>query len=131
MSRLFLILGALNGFLAVALGAFGAHALKSLLDERATAWWQTAVHYHGIHALALLAVGLLALHLPPSKALRTAGWGFTTGIALFSGSLYLMALSGVRGLGAVTPLGGIAFLIAWAALALAANSMKRQELSNT
>ena len=126
--RLFLVLGAINGLLTVALGAFGAHALKRVVDEQGLAWWQTAVHYHGLHALALLAVGLLALHLAPSRALRTAGWSFLVGITLFCGSLYLMALTGVRGLGAVTPLGGVAFLVAWTALAVAANSLKKKEL---
>lgn len=128
LPRLLLVLGAINGFLTVALGAFGAHALKRVLDERALGWWQTAVHYHGVHALALLATGVLALHLtraaPPPRALRVAGWGFLIGITLFCGSLYLMALSGVRALGAVTPLGGLSLLVAWAALAISANSMK-------
>ncbi|GAB6042755.1 hypothetical protein JCM17961_34320 [Endothiovibrio diazotrophicus] len=95
-----------------------------MLDARGLAWWQTAVHYHGLHALALLAVGLLALHAPPSRALRLAGWTFTVGIVLFCGSLYVMALTGLRGLGAITPIGGVAFLIAWGSLAYHANHMK-------
>ena len=129
-ARAFLVLGAINGLLTVALGAFGAHALKGLLDERGVGWWQTAVHYHGLHAVALLAVGMLALHGARGRALRVAGWGFLLGITLFCGSLYLMALSGVRALGAITPLGGVAFLIAWAALAMSANLMNNNNKNN-
>lgn len=105
-------LAAVFGFLAVALGAFGAHWLKPMLEERnvATAW-QTAVLYHFLHALALLIVGYFA----PNQ--RVVGWCFSLGIFLFSGSLYLMALTNIRALGAVTPLGGLAFLAGWAWLA--------------
>ena len=126
----FLMLGSINGLLAVALGAFGAHGLKNLLDAQGHAWWETAVHYHGLHALALLAVGIVALHGPSSRPLRWAGWAFTLGIVLFCGSLYALALTGVRGLGAITPLGGVAFLIAWGSLAYHANHMKRLDKPN-
>src|SRR5205823_7354111 len=102
-------------FLAVALGAFGAHALKSRIASDMQAVWQTAVLYHGWHALALLGVGLLILHFPDRAGLPWAAWLFVAGIALFSGSLYALALSGVKTLGAVTPIGGIALLIAWLA----------------
>jgi len=115
-ARLALALGAAAMFLAVALGAFGAHALKARLPADMTAVWQTAVQYHAWHALALLATGLLLLHWPERTGLGVAAWLFAAGIVLFSGSLYAMALSGVRGLGAVTPFGGVAFLAGWAAM---------------
>ena len=107
-------------FVAVALGAFGAHALRARLTPDMTAVWQTAVQYHAWHALAVLAVGVLLLQWPGQRAGEIAGWLFVAGIVLFSGSLYAMALTGVRGLGAVTPLGGVAFLAGWATLAWAA-----------
>ncbi len=118
-ARLALVLGALLMFVAVAAGAFGAHALKSRLGADLLATWQTAVQYHAWHALALLAVGLLMLHWPERADLAIAGWLMAAGIVLFSGSLYALALTGVRGLGAVTPLGGLAFLAAWLVLAWA------------
>jgi len=119
-SKLWLALGAAYGFFAVALGAFGAHALKERLTPDLLAVWRTAVEYHFYHALALLAVGLLARQLPPSGALNTSGVCFALGVLLFSGSLYALALSGVRVLGAITPLGGVLFLIGWACLAYVA-----------
>ncbi len=119
MSKLFLSLAAANGFLAVALGAFGAHALKARLDDYALGIYQTAVQYHFYHCLALLGVGLLALWFPQSALLRTSGWAFVIGIAVFSGSLYILSLTGLRWLGAITPLGGLAFLVGWACLAVA------------
>ena len=119
-ARLALALASLLLFAAVAAGAFGAHALKARLSPDAMAVYQTAVQYHAWHGLGLLAAGLLLLHKPDSAALGVAAWLFLAGIALFSGSLYALALSGVRGLGAVTPIGGVAFLGAWAAMAWAA-----------
>lgn len=118
-ARLFLVLAALAGALAVMLGAFGAHALRAKLGPDLLAIWNTAVQYHFWHALALLAIGLAAVHLPESGALRWAGWLMLLGIVLFSGGLYSLALSGVRGLGAVTPFGGVAFILGWLALAWA------------
>ncbi|HTQ01974.1 MAG TPA: DUF423 domain-containing protein [Casimicrobiaceae bacterium] len=115
-ARLALVLGAAAMFLAVALGAFGAHALKARLPADMTAVWQTAVQYHAWHALALLATGLLLLHREERAGLGLAAWLFVAGIVLFSGSLYAMALTGVRGLGAVTPIGGVAFLAGWTAM---------------
>ena len=106
-----------SGFTAVALGAFGAHALKGILAGEAADWWRTAVLYQGLHVAPLLALGL-APH--PGRLARVAGWAFIAGTLLFSGSLYAMALGGPRGLGAVTPLGGLAFLAGWACLALMA-----------
>ena len=100
-------------FAAVALGAFGAHALKSRLSAEMLAVWHTGVEYHVYHALALLAVGLLAAQLPESALLKWSGWLMLAGIVLFCGSLYALALSGERWLGPITPVGGIAFLAAW------------------
>jgi uncharacterized membrane protein YgdD (TMEM256/DUF423 family) len=109
--------GAILGFLGVALGAFGAHGLREKLTALGTsATYQTAVQYHMYHALALLALGLL----PVSRAATVAGWSFLVGALLFSGSLYALSLSGVKALGMITPLGGVAFLVGWAALAVAA-----------
>ena len=113
-ARLFLAFGGTAALLAVALGAFGAHALKSRIPPEMLAVWHTAVEYHVFHALGLLAVGLVAVQLPESALLRWSGWLMLAGIALFSGSLYALALSGERWLGAVTPIGGLAFLAAWA-----------------
>jgi len=115
-ARLTLVLGAAFMFVAVALGAFGAHALKGRLTSDMASVWQTAVQYHAWHALALFALGLLMLHFPERAGLGLAGWLFVAGILLFSGSLYVLALTGVRGLGAVTPFGGVAFLAGWAVL---------------
>jgi len=113
-ARTFLAIGGVAALLAVALGAFGAHALKSRVPPEMLAVWHTGVEYHVYHALALLAVGILAIHLPDSALLRWSGWLMLAGIVVFSGSLYLLALSGERWLGAVTPVGGLAFLAAWA-----------------
>jgi uncharacterized membrane protein YgdD (TMEM256/DUF423 family) len=122
--RLLLTLSALNGFLAVLLGAFGAHALRARFagledGARRLEWWQTATTYHLVHALALGLVGLAADRLVGGTT-SAAGWAFQAGIALFSGSLYVMSLTGVRALGAVTPFGGLAFLAGWLCLGLAA-----------
>jgi uncharacterized membrane protein YgdD (TMEM256/DUF423 family) len=119
-AKLFLALGGAAALLAVALGAFGAHGLKSRLPADMLAVYQTGVQYHFYHALGLVLIGLAVLHLPDSAALRAAGWLMAAGILLFSGSLYALALSGERWLGAVTPIGGLAFLLGWAALVWAA-----------
>lgn len=105
--------------LAVAFGAFGAHALKSRLDEYALGVFETAVQYHFIHSLALLAVGILALSQPQAALLRSAGWLFLVGMVVFSGSLYCLSLTGIKWLGAITPLGGLAFIAGWACLSVA------------
>ena len=119
-ARLSLTLAALLLFAAVGLGAFGAHALKARLAPDMQAIWQTAVQYHAWHALGLLAAGLLMMQRPDAPGASLAAWLFVAGIVLFSGSLYALALSGVRGLGAVTPFGGVAFLAGWLAFAWAA-----------
>ena len=116
-AKLFLSLGSLFALIAVALGAFGAHALKARLTPELLAAWQTGVQYHFYHSLGLLLIGLAFFHLPGGTALRASGWLMAAGILLFSGSLYALALSGEKWLGAVTPVGGTAFLLAWGALA--------------
>lgn len=118
-ARFFLLLGSIGMLLAVALGAFGAHALKKMLPPDLLAVYQTAVNYHAYHALGLLAVGLLALHLPESALLRWAGILLAVGLLLFSGSLYALSLSGIRWLGAITPFGGGALIAGWLLLAVA------------
>lgn len=107
-------------FLGVALGAFGAHGLKDALSAEAKQTYQTAVLYHLVHGLALLAAGWLATLRPMESLVRTAGMSFVLGIILFSGSLYLLSITGIKKLGIITPFGGLAFLIGWACLALAA-----------
>jgi uncharacterized membrane protein YgdD (TMEM256/DUF423 family) len=128
LSRVFVCVGALFGFLAVAAGAFGAHALRGRIGAEMLAVYQTGARYHLVHALALILVGALLpvcygpegqssrLSLPAG---RVAGWSFVVGITIFSGSLYALALSGVRWLGAITPIGGVALLVGWGALAVA------------
>lgn len=118
MTRHSMTIATVLGFLAVAAGAFGAHALRQRLDADMLAVYQTAVRYQMWHALALLLTGLL-LDRDRRPGLRVAAWGYLAGIVLFSGSLYALTLSGVKAWGAVTPFGGIAFLIGWAALATA------------
>ena len=119
MERLFLFLGALFGGVGVGLGAFGAHALKGRLSPEMLAVFETGVRYEMYHALALLLVGAVLTRVE-GPALVVAGWSFTAGILLFSGSLYALALLGMPMLGAITPIGGVAFLIGWVALAIAA-----------
>jgi uncharacterized membrane protein YgdD (TMEM256/DUF423 family) len=119
MLRTFAALGGINAFLAVALGAFGAHGLRDRLSPEMLAIYQTGVQYHMMHALGLLLVALLCAHLRAPRLVRAAGWLLFAGIVLFSGSLYALALSGVRALGAITPLGGVAFLTGWALLVAA------------
>lgn len=122
--RAFLVIGAALGFLTVALGAFGAHVLKTLLSPDSMNLYQKAVYYQGLHTMALLITGILSLTTQQS-AIKVAGWSFLTGILLFSGSLYLLALTGYRSLGAITPIGGVAFLVGWASLGLAAWRLPR------
>ncbi len=111
--------GAVAGGLGVVLGAFGAHALKARLTPELLTIFETGVRYHMYHAVALLAVGVAATRWT-SASVGAAGWGFVIGIVVFSGSLYILALTGVRAWGAVTPLGGVAFIVGWFALAWAA-----------
>jgi uncharacterized membrane protein YgdD (TMEM256/DUF423 family) len=108
--------GALNMFIAIACGAFGAHALKNLLSPDLLAIWHTAVQYQMAHALGMLLIVALTPRLLSTTALSRIGIAFLFGIIVFSGSLYLLALTGVRWLGAITPIGGVAFLLAWGLL---------------
>lgn len=117
--KTFLILGSLNAFLGVALGAFGAHGLKAKIPPEMLTVWNTAVQYHLVHALGLLVIGILCHLVPGSLSVRAAGWLIFLGILLFSGSLYIMVLTGIRDLGMITPIGGNAFLIGWLLLAVA------------
>src|SRR4029079_6246071 len=119
MDRTFLLVGAVLGFLAVALGAFGAHGLRSRLSPEMLAVFETGVRYHMYHALALVVTSLLMARMT-GWIVASAGWSFVAGIVLFSGSLYALALSGVTALGAITPLGGLAFLAGWACFIIAA-----------
>jgi uncharacterized membrane protein YgdD (TMEM256/DUF423 family) len=125
--------GAIWGFLAVAIGAFGAHGLKDrfkslgdqfgpLATERPEGIFQTATHYHAFCALAILAVGLLAATGRGGTALQVAGWSLLLGSVIFSGSLYILAATGIKWLGAITPIGGLMMLVGWVALAIAAGS---------
>ena len=129
MARLFLSLAALGGFLAVALGAFGAHALRESLDAYSLSIFEIAVRYQFYHALALFGLGLICRHEfgqgdstgqdrpGQDRLLAMSGYGFVIGMVIFSGSLYLLAFTGQRWLGAITPIGGLGFLVGWAALA--------------
>ena len=119
ITRLFLLLGGLSALSAVMLGAFGAHLLKKSLTPELMAIYETAVHYHFYHALGLLIVALLTLHFPNSALLTWSGWLMVAGIVVFSGSLYVLSISGARWLGAITPLGGTAFMAAWLLLIIA------------
>ena len=121
MDRTFLLIGALAGFTGVTLGAFGAHALRGRLSPEMLAVFETGVRYQIYHALAIMATGLIAARMG-GWLIVSAGWLLTAGIILFSGSLYLLVFTGVTRLGAITPIGGVAFLLGWACLALAAAS---------
>ena len=117
----FIIAGAVNAAIAVMLGAFGAHALKEKLSEHYLAVWETAVQYQMFHAVGLIAIGILmnASLLGPITQLTWAGWLLLVGIIIFSGSLYILSLSGIGILGAITPIGGVAFIAGWIMLIIA------------
>jgi uncharacterized membrane protein YgdD (TMEM256/DUF423 family) len=120
VARTFIALGSINAALAVMLGAFGAHALKARISPDMLSVYHTASQYHFYHALGMLLIAALASQLNSSGALRLSGFLMLAGIVLFSGSLYLLAVTGVTWLGAITPLGGLAFIAAWVVLAYAA-----------
>ncbi len=119
MFKLFTALGSINALMAVMLGAFGAHALKSRLSPEMMEIFQTGVQYHFYHALGLLVVGIIAYHLPDSGWLKWSGWLMLAGIIIFSGSLYILSTTGIKWLGAITPIGGTAFIVAWILLTVA------------
>lgn len=116
MTNVFLLVAGINGFLAVALGAFAAHALRNSIEEALLNTFQTGVQYHMTHTLALFGIALLSIQAPGNTLLKVSGILFILGILFFSGSLYLLSVSGIRWLGAITPIGGVCFLAAWACL---------------
>lgn len=120
MERFFFSIASLLGGVAVALGAFGAHAMRGRVAENLLANYETGVRYHFYHALALFAVVIAIQRWPTSSLPTIAGWLFIVGIAIFSGSLYVMAFTGLRWLGAITPIGGVAFIAGWLCLMLVA-----------
>lgn len=123
--RIFLIIGAIFGALSVAAGAFASHALKEKLTEKVIAIFEVGARYQMYHALALLLVGLLLTRIEkPAPFLLASGWAFIVGIIIFSGSLYALSLTGIKWLGAITPLGGAAFIVGWSCLAIAAWAFK-------
>ncbi|MGD8426869.1 MAG: DUF423 domain-containing protein [Balneolaceae bacterium] len=119
MQKLFLTVGSIAMALAVSLGAFGAHGLKNRLSAEMLDIFQTGVTYNFYHAIGLLIIGIIAYQMPESGFLKWSGWLMTGGILVFSGSLYLLAISGVRWLGAITPIGGLCFIASWILFALA------------
>ena len=118
--KTFVVLGSLSAFAGVALGAFGAHGLKTRVTPEMLTVWQTGVFYHLVHALGLLLVGILSHLMPEAVMVRNAGWAILLGMVLFSGSLYALVLTGIKPLGMITPFGGIAFLVGWLLLGAAA-----------
>lgn len=117
MDRTFLLVGAVLGFLGVALGAFGAHGLRSRLTPEMLAVFEIGVRYQMYHVLALLIVAAAIGHLGSARLLEISGWSFIAGIVLFSGSLYVLTMTGIGVLGAITPIGGLFFLLGWGSLA--------------
>ncbi|GJL75823.1 MAG TPA: DUF423 domain-containing protein [Nitrosomonas sp.] len=119
MHKTFLLLGAINTFFCIALGAFGAHGLKNILSNDMLSIFHTGLQYHIYHALGLLFIGLLLLHYAKSRLIELSGWLMLLGIVLFSVTLYVMSLTELRVLGMITPFGGASFMIAWIILAVA------------
>ena len=115
----YLLFGAMSGCLVVIMGAFGAHALNELLDDYGKSIYNKAVLYHMFHSIAILILGLIN-KIQPEIQLSMAGWSFVFGIILFSGSLYIIAITGIKSLGIITPIGGILFIIGWVFLILKA-----------
>ncbi|WP_102273568.1 DUF423 domain-containing protein [Cytobacillus massiliigabonensis] len=118
--KLFIILGAINAFLSVALGAFGAHGLEKMVEPKYLEIWKTGVTYQMFHATGLLVIGVLLGKLPASALLSWSGWMMLIGIIFFSGSLYILTVTKIGVLGAITPIGGVCFLVAWVLLIIAA-----------
>jgi uncharacterized membrane protein YgdD (TMEM256/DUF423 family) len=119
-AAIWLTVGAMGGLLTVSLGAFGAHGLKGRVDAGLLTNWQTAADYLGLHAMAILACGLVLLQRPDAGFVSVAAWAFLIGVCLFSGSLFAMTLTGMRQLGMITPVGGVSLIVGWALLALGA-----------
>ena len=119
------ISGAVQGFIAVALGAFGAHALEGVLSQYGEGIWDTAVQYQMFHAAAILVVGILGYIFGASKALKVAAWTMNLGIVFFSGSLFVLALTEIKVLGAITPIGGVLFLTGWISVMVATKNYRK------
>jgi len=117
-AKLFLLLGSANAALAVMLGAFGAHALKSRMSESLLKVYQTGIEYHFYHAIGLIFIGIIAMNIPVNIWLKSAGYMMLVGIMLFCGSLYLLSIFNLRWLGMITPLGGLLFISAWVSLCI-------------
>jgi uncharacterized membrane protein YgdD (TMEM256/DUF423 family) len=117
-SRLFIALGSISAMFAVLFGAFGTHGLDDIINADLMAIYKTGVEYHFYHALGLILTGLLVKHYPTSSLLKWSGWIMFSGIIIFSGSLYVLALTGIRWLGAITPIGGMAFIFAWLGISI-------------
>lgn len=124
VTQIFLAIASTFGGIAVVFGAFASHALQDCLSARSLAIWDTGTKYQMYHALALILVALLISRFPNSVLLTVAGYAFIVGIFIFSGSLYTLALTGIKWLGAITPIGGIAFIIGWLCLALASSRIE-------
>lgn len=120
MLKVFLLIGSINMVLAVGLGAFGAHGLQPKLSERMFEIYQTGVQYHMIHAIGILIIAIVADRLGNPAMLSWAGWTMFLGIIFFSGSLYVLSISGIKILGAITPIGGVFFIVGWVLLAISA-----------
>lgn len=118
-AKAFLLLGSINAMLAVVFGAFGAHALRSRIDEYLLKVFHTGVEYHFYHALGLILIGIIALNIPSNAWMKSAGWMMFAGIILFSGSLYLLSILNLRWLGMITPIGGLLFILSWLCLTIA------------
>ncbi|GKU83718.1 DUF423 domain-containing protein [Niallia sp. NCCP-28] len=118
--KAFIIIGAVNAFLAVALGAFGAHGLEGKISAKYLEIWKTGVTYQMFHSMGILIIGAIMMKIPQSSLLTWSGWLMVAGIILFAGSLYVLAVTQISVLGAITPLGGVAFLTAWILLIIAA-----------
>ena len=118
MAKFYLVLGSINALLVVLIGAFGAHGLKDKLTVENMTIYHTAVQYHFYHAVGLMLVGLIAWHIPASPYIRWSAWLMIMGIILFSGSLYALSITNIRWLGAITPVGGVAFIMAWLILSI-------------
>jgi uncharacterized membrane protein YgdD (TMEM256/DUF423 family) len=114
MANPIIMIASINGFIAITLGAFAAHILRDRLSPELLNTFQTGVQYHMYHALAMFGIGLMLINFPTTTLLRTSAYLMMAGIIFFSGSLYLLSISGIRWLGAITPIGGICFLAAWA-----------------
>ncbi|MEC0238744.1 DUF423 domain-containing protein [Paenibacillus dokdonensis] len=126
MQRKFMIIGALMAMLSVAIGAFGAHLLEPIVGESSMKVYETGVQYHMVHALGIIFVAVAAGFWGDSRKLALAGWLLFAGIILFSGSLYLLAITGIKPLGIITPFGGVAFMIGWICLMAEAVSKKKK-----